>query len=150
MKELRILTIADQKDALFLKSNSVDVKDVFAGDIPEFIDNLVYTLILTGCKNCGIAAPQVGRALRIIAVSAEGSIPTVMINPRITKRSLLTRPSTERCFSVPNGTKRKTRHFWVEVEYLDRDGALRARRCTGSFSCIVQHEIDHLDGKLIA
>jgi peptide deformylase len=148
MKELRILTIANPQDVAFLQSKSEPVENVFKGDIQDFIDDMVYTMFLN--RGCGISAPQVGRALRIIVVNAEGTVvPMVMINPNIVERSFLTRPSNEGCLSAPGEVRQKSRAFWVEVHYLNRDGLLRTLRCVGTFSCIVQHEIDHLDGRLI-
>lgn len=105
----------------------------------------------------GLAATQVGIHERIIVIDVElvdvndveytqhGSFD--MINPVIISRqgSML---SSEGCLSVPGFTGDIERSSVIEVEFLDKFGEKRTITASGLLSACIQHEIDHLDGKL--
>jgi len=70
-----------------------------------------------------------------------------MVNPRIVSREG-TSVYREGCLSIPGEAEEVERPAVVTVEYLDVDGQLRQLRCEGLLATAVQHEMDHLDGKL--
>lgn len=94
----------------------------------------------------GLAAPQVGESVRLVVFDI-GDGPVTMINPVITKAEGSLK-CEERCLSLPDRYAYVERPDYVEVKYLDRAG----RTCTvdgdGLLGRCLQHEIDHLDGKL--
>lgn len=98
-------------------------------------------------RAAGLAANQVGVLLRVILVEDGGR--TFMVNPRIVQ-ALGTQRVNDGCLSVENGTRRAytTRAQEILVEYQDRQGAPRRQRCKGFRAAVIQHEVDHLDGKL--
>jgi peptide deformylase len=102
----------------------------------------------------GLAAPQVGVLLRVVVVDLQGregapsdQPPVVMVNPVIVHREgQLT--WEEGCLSVPNEVGQVTRASKSTAEYLDLQGKPRRVSGEGLASVALQHEIDHLEGKL--
>ena len=95
-----------------------------------------------------ISAPQIGIALRFIAVNL-GDGPFTMINPEITWVSPETFTMWDDCMSFPLLLVRVRRHRAISVRYLDDDGNIRVMdRLAQATSELLQHEIDHLDGIL--
>lgn len=98
----------------------------------------------------GLAAPQLGRNDRIIVVlDSVYYTKTIMINPVITEHSQKLIPSHEGCLSIKDTYLEVTRYSDIKVSYIDENGKAQMKSFGGSNSCIVQHEIDHLDGILI-
>lgn len=101
---------------------------------------------------CGIAAPQVGVAVRMCIIDCEwdetgNQNPFVLINPEIVERSEETEVSSEGCLSFPGVTVQVERSVRVVVEAKNLDGALMRYTAERSLmSRCLQHEIDHLDG----
>ncbi len=101
----------------------------------------------------GLAAPQVGVGLRLIVldcVKEEGVAPRplVMLNPRITASSEETNVYEEGCLSIPELYADVTRPAEVEVSWTTPDGTEVSEGFGGLWATCVQHEIDHLEGKL--
>ncbi|MGB7318389.1 MAG: peptide deformylase, partial [Planktotalea sp.] len=101
----------------------------------------------------GLAAPQVGILDRMIVLDCEkeeGSepAPLVMVNPRVISASDDTNVYDEGCLSIPDQYAEVTRPADVRVEWLDLNGNLQERDMGGLWATCVQHEIDHLEGKL--
>jgi peptide deformylase len=99
----------------------------------------------------GLAAPQVGSRLRLAVVDLmpnETRDPIVLLNPEIVARSeeLVTRE--EGCLSLPGQYADVTRPARVRVRYEDDGGARHELDAEGLLAACLQHEIDHLDGKL--
>lgn len=105
----------------------------------------------------GIAAPQVGKSLRIVIVDGEDladdmpelkGFKRVMINPEITFESKETAEYSEGCLSVPNIHADVVRPRQIKVRYLNEKYEEVEEEFNG-FGCrMVQHELDHLDGHL--
>jgi peptide deformylase len=101
----------------------------------------------------GLAAPQIGRTIRLVVMdtdwSQEGAErnPTVIINPEIREREgkILWE---EGCLSVPDFTAEVERSEQIVVHYQDLDGNEITEDATGLRAVCFQHEIDHLDGIL--
>ena len=101
----------------------------------------------------GLAAPQVGVMSRLIVmdcVKEEGAAPRpmVLVNPRVTWASEALNTYDEGCLSIPEHFGDVTRPAEVEVAWTGLDGRAEAERFSGLWATCVQHEIDHLDGKL--
>lgn len=95
-----------------------------------------------------IAAPQIGIAKRFIAIDL-GSGPFIMVNPVVTWTSDEKFSMWDDCMSFPSLLVRVARHRSISVNYEDDKGALQLLERLGrSQSELLQHEIDHLDGRL--
>ena len=97
----------------------------------------------------GLAATQVDihRRFLVADVSREQNDPRVFINPVIVEKDGVT-VSEEGCLSVPGYYEEVKRADAIRVKFLDRDGEQREEELDGLLAVCVQHEIDHLDGKL--
>ena len=98
----------------------------------------------------GLAATQVNVHQRILVmdVSEEKNSPLIFINPDITARGDAQGDYDEGCLSVPGFFESVTRPQDVEVTALDRNGKVFRQSLNGLAAVCLQHEIDHLDGKL--
>jgi len=94
----------------------------------------------------GIAAPQIGASKRVIFVNADYIGP--LINPIIVKRNRKKFRLWDDCFSFPDILVHVERNYSIEVDFLDGEGKRKHLRADGSFSELLQHEIDHLNGVL--
>lgn len=108
-------------------------------------------------SGAGLAAPQVGISKRILVMDLKydeeteyprGLFPLCAINPEIIERSEETCSRKEGCLSVPEQYIEITRSASVTVKSLDKNGKEQVHHCTNLFAVCMQHEIDHLDGKL--
>ena len=101
----------------------------------------------------GLAAPQVGVLDRLIVLDCEkeeGATPRplAMFNPEVIATSDETSVYEEGCLSIPDIYAEVTRPAEVEVAWMDADGRVHQEVFTGLWATCVQHEIDHLAGKL--
>ena len=104
-------------------------------------------------KGIGLAAVQVGILKRILVIDVstkdEQKKPISLINPTIRRLSDDTSVYEEGCLSIPDTFIEIERPKICEIEYIDLDGNKKELKCDGLMSTCVQHEINHLDGKLI-
>ena len=100
----------------------------------------------------GLAAPQVGVLSRLLVMDCakndEEPRPLVLVNPEVTWTSEETAAYEEGCLSIPEHFADVTRPREVEVRWTDLDGEERTERFDGLWAVCVQHEIDHLNGRL--
>lgn len=101
----------------------------------------------------GLAAPQVGVLKRLIVMDCEkdpeaGRRPMVLLNPEIIWSSEERRSYEEGCLSLPEQFAEVERPDRVAVRWMALDGRTREEEFAGLWSTCVQHEIDHLDGRL--
>jgi peptide deformylase len=101
----------------------------------------------------GLAAPQVGHGVRLLVMDcikeeAEAPRPMTMFNPEIVAASDETSVYEEGCLSIPDQYAEVTRPEAVEVRWTDPDGHEHHEGFDGLWATCVQHEIDHLNGKL--
>ncbi len=144
--KLKILIHPDPR----LKKVCAPVPDI-SDELRSFADNMLETMYIA--PGIGLAAPQVGVLDRLIVldcVKEDGAKPEplVMVNPRVIAASDETNVYDEGCLSIPDQYAEVTRPAEVRVEWLDLDGNLQERDMDGLWATCVQHEIDHLDGKL--
>jgi len=112
-----------------------------------FIDNLFETMY--EAPGIGLAATQVDvhKRLLVADVSVDKDQPHVLINPEIIDKDGVT-VTDEGCLSVPGYYEEVERAEHVRVRFLDRDGSELELDVHGLLAVCIQHEIDHLDGKL--
>lgn len=99
----------------------------------------------------GLAAPQVGAMKRLIVMDCikDGlPEPMVLLNPKVIWSSEDLSAYEEGCLSIPDQYAEVKRPATVTVQWMDLDGAAQERTFDGLWATCVQHEIDHLDGKL--
>jgi peptide deformylase len=100
----------------------------------------------------GLAAVQIGVGVRILVVNVgkegQAPVPLFLVNPEIIRRSRQRVISEESCLSVPGYVGLIQRAHEVTVRYLDYHGMPSERRATGLLAVCIQHEMDHLDGRL--
>ena len=117
----------------------------------KLINDLFETMY--NSQGIGLAAVQVGILKRILVVDVsnkdEKRRPLSLINPIIKKISNQTSVYEEGCLSIPDTFIEIERPKICEVEYIDINGKKKDLKCDGLLSTCLQHEIDHLDGKLI-
>ena len=121
------------------------------------VDVAVQTLIrdlfdtMYDAPGVGLAAPQVGVPLQVLVLDTRArqpeSQPLAMVNPHIVER-FGTTPYKEGCLSIPGESEEVERAERVSVEYLDAQGVPQRLVCEGLLAIAVQHETDHLVGKV--
>ena len=142
MAKLTILEFPDPR----LRKQAVPV-DVVDDELRTLVDDMFETMY--AAPGIGLAATQVDvhRRLLVADVSSDTSEPHVFINPEILEKDGVT-VTEEGCLSVPGYYEEVKRADHIRVRYLDREG----QECEGEFEGLlavcIQHEIDHLDGKL--
>jgi peptide deformylase len=116
--------------------------------VRRLVDDLFETM--RAAKGVGLAANQVGVALRVavVDVGEADPPPLVLINPRIAQPSDVTETAEEGCLSIPEIFGDVERPLQVTLEALDGDGTPYRLELSGFKARAVQHEIDHLDGVL--
>lgn len=144
---MALMTILHHPDAR-LREKARPVEQ-FDGKLQRLIDDLFETMY--DAPGVGLAAPQVGIALRLAVMDCareDGhSEPMVMINPEILE-SLDLETMDEGCLSVPGFSDKVQRYNRLRLKALDRAGKPYEIEAEGLLAQCVQHEIDHLDGKL--
>ena len=130
------------------KSEKLEKVDL---EIQKFLDDMLDTMY--SAPGIGLAAVQVGVLKRLIVVDIskedEKKKPLFLINPIITQKSDNTSIHEEGCLSLPGYFAEIERPAECQVEYLDYNGNKQSLKAKGLLSTCIQHEINHLDGKLI-
>jgi peptide deformylase len=142
MAKLTILEFPDPR--LRKKAAPVEVVD---DELRRLIDDMFETMY--EAPGIGLAATQVDVHKRFLVadISAERNEPYVLINPEILEKDG-TAVSEEGCLSVPGYYAEVNRAERIRVRYLDRDGNEQEMDAEGLLAICIQHEMDHLNGKL--
>ena len=116
--------------------------------IKQLVDDMFETMI--DSHGIGLAASQVDVHQRVIVMdlTEDGSQPRVFINPEIEVLNDTTEPYDEGCLSVPGFYETVARPSNVMISALDREGKPFKEKASGLLAICIQHEIDHLEGKL--
>jgi|TARA_B110000263_G_scaffold176730_1_gene154474 peptide deformylase len=112
-------------------------------EIIEFAYNMLETM--QSLKGVGLAAPQVGKLIKLITIQVPENKPMIMINPKIDNASG-TRKVEEGCLSVPGFTGLIERSMTIDASYLDLNKSKIKLSATELLSQAIEHEIDHLNG----
>ncbi|MGM0593165.1 MAG: peptide deformylase [Pseudomonadota bacterium] len=142
MAHLTILHFPDER----LRTVATPVEQVDDA-LRAFIDDMFETMY--DAPGIGLAASQVDlhKRLIVIDISEDKSEPLVLINPEILERDGV-ESMDEGCLSVPGIYEKVERAERVKVRALDRHGDTFDLEADGLLAVCIQHEIDHLDGKL--
>lgn len=127
-----------------LRGKAKQVKD-FSG-MRDMVVNMARTMY--ECGGVGLAAPQVGLSLRLFVIDVGCGL-REFINPRILSRSRAKLKMDEGCLSVPGVNVAVTRPGRVKVMAQNGTGEFFTEEFEGMAARAIQHENDHLDGKLI-
>ena len=133
-----------------LRKVSLEVKDL-SGQLINLADDMLQTMY--DAPGIGLAAPQIGLLVRLIVIDCnkEDELiqhPIQMFNPEIMETSDEKNTQEEGCLSIPNQFGEVERPSKITVKWIDRDGNEKQESFDGLWATCIQHEIDHLDGKL--
>ena len=133
-----------------LKTETTQVTEV-TDALRRLADDMLATMY--DAPGIGLAAPQVGQMVQMLVMDCvkgedEAPRPMVLMNPRITWESEARSTYEEGCLSIPEIYAEVERPAEVEVSWLGLDGKEVSERFTGLWATCVQHEIDHLHGRL--
>ena len=142
MAKLTILEFPDPR----LRTRAIAVESV-DDELRKLIDDMFETMY--DAPGIGLAATQVDvhRRLLVTDVSADKSAPFALINPVLLEMDG-TAVSEEGCLSVPGYYEEVERAEHIRVRFLDRNGDEVEMDAEGLLAVCIQHEMDHLDGKL--
>ncbi len=145
MALLPILEFPDPR--LRTKAVPVDAAEVTSAAFQRLLDDMFETMY--DAPGIGLAASQVDvhKRFMVIDVSEEKNAPQVFVNPQIVQRDG-EQVYQEGCLSVPGIYADVARADAITVRYLDRQGQPQELSTDGLLAVCVQHEMDHLDGKL--
>jgi peptide deformylase len=138
-------------------AKQVDLKELAdqEGELQYFIDDMIDTMREE--DGVGLAAPQVNRSLQIVVLEyenndrypGESSIPvTVLVNPVLSDYGEEKALGWESCLSLVDFRGLVPRSTSVTLKAYDRDGNKIEKQATGFEAVVLQHEIDHLNGKV--
>ncbi len=134
---------------------SLTIGDIRSAPIQRLIDDMIETM--KEYSGVGLAADQVHESKQIAVLEVadnprypeKPSVPlTVLINPQITSLSEETEEDWEGCLSIPDLRGRVPRCKSIHVQALDRDGRELSFRADGFHARVIQHEWDHLNGRV--
>lgn len=133
-----------------LKKLCAPIEDI-SDALRSLADDMLETMY--DAPGIGLAAPQIGILERLIVLDCvkedgETPRPLVMFNPQVIAASTDLNIHEEGCLSIPDQFADVERPAEVTVTWIDRDGTAHQEDFDGLWSTCVQHEIDHLDGKL--
>ena len=133
-----------------LRKVSLEVKDL-SDRLINLADDMLQTMY--NAPGIGLAAPQIGSLVRLIVLDCNKEddlvqSPIQMFNPEIIEISAEKNTQEEGCLSIPNQFGEVERPSKITVRWIDRDGNEKQESFDGLWATCIQHEIDHLDGKL--
>ncbi len=147
-KQLNILTHPNP----ILRNKSLEIKKEILLDkeMKELLLDMEKTM--KEKDGAGLAAPQIGKNIRLIVIS-HGKKTLFLINPKITKKSWAKKVEEEGCLSVLNKKGEiiyapVSRHKKISCIYLNEKGNKKTLAAEDMLARVIQHEIDHLDGIL--
>ncbi|MEI8230675.1 MAG: peptide deformylase [Candidatus Peregrinibacteria bacterium] len=139
------LTVITGADNPILRTQAKKVLKV-TKDILKLIKDM--RLTVTDEDGAGLAAPQVGQSLSLCLANIVGKM-TVFINPVITRYGKEQEVMEEGCLSLPGIVVAVPRSTDVTVKFMDEKGKEQERRLRGFSARVIQHEVDHLEARLI-
>ena len=135
---------------LRMQSQRVSKEMLATPAVQTFIDNMMETMV--EYYGVGLAAPQVHQSLSIAVIESHGprgDIPmTVLVNPEMTILDESLIEDWEGCLSIPDFRGRVPRYARLRVDALDRHGNKIEVMAEDFFARVIQHEFDHLMGKV--
>jgi peptide deformylase len=151
---MRVLTIDDREDSLFLRTPCKDLtrKQILSKEYATLAERMIVTVTSPEQDGVGIAGPQVGIGRRVVAVQRfdkPGEPFEVYPDIRVTARRGEPEPGAEGCLSVPGRRGEVLRWQDIDIAYVSpATGRDTSETVKGFTAVIFQHETDHLDGVL--
>ena len=142
---MAVLPIVTGAESPILRTKTKPVAKV-TKDLQKLLKDMQETTI--AADGLGIAAPQIGRTERVCIVEMGNKL-TALVNPKITFKSEEKEYAEEGCLSLPGIWVQVPRSTSIKLEYTDAKGSPQERMLLNMDARVVQHEVDHLDGKLI-
>ena len=135
-----------------LRKKALDIKK--DTDVKELVQDMFETMV--AAHGIGLAAPQIGRAVRLFVVDGTtldeepelADFKKVFINAQIVKEFSDPWEFEEGCLSIPNIREKVSRKAKVKIKYYDENWELHEDEFDGMKARIIQHEYDHIEGKL--
>ncbi len=130
-------------------------KDIEKGtDMKQLIEDMYETM--HGASGIGLAAPQIGKAIRLFVVDGTQledeehmtDFKKAFINPQIIEELGTAWEFEEGCLSIPNIREKVSRKGELKIKYYDENWELHEEEYDGMKARIIQHEYDHIEGKL--
>jgi len=138
-----------------LRKRAKDISKDFP-DLPAFIQDMFDTMY--AAHGIGLAAPQVGKGIRLFVVDGTSldeeeeedmsDFKKIFINPEIVDETGNSWAFEEGCLSIPNIRENVSRQETIRIRYYDENWTAKEEEYSGIKARIIQHEYDHLDGKL--
>lgn len=141
----KVLPILKWPDDERLHTKSKDVV-VFDEHLEQLGHDLLHTMKVS--NGVGLAAPQTGNMINVIAIWIEPERPMVLVNPIIVYSSETLFEFNEGCLSVPGYFEDRKRPEKIAVIFRDVKGGHHDLEFNSLYAFCVQHEIDHLEGKV--
>ena len=147
MSLLPIITAPDQR----LQSSALPVTSVDA-EIRRLMDDMLETMY--GAPGIGLAAPQVGISKRVLVIdvnmneNGEPGDPLLVANPTLSWISENKKTTEEGCLSLPGQYAEVERPAQIRVKFIDQHNSNQEFEADGLVAACLQHEMDHLDGRL--
>ena len=147
---MALLPVAKVGNPILRKlAQPVDVDTIGSRVFQDFIADMFETMVHN--EGIGLAAPQVARSEQVVVMECGGDngFPkTVLINPKILFYGPQQTEMWEGCLSIDNLRGQVTRPSMIRVQALDQEGVLQDWEASGLYAVCIQHEMDHLLGKL--
>lgn len=124
-------------------------------ELKKLIDDMFETMY--AAEGCGLAAPQIGLSLRLVVIDADvlkdqfpecAGRKMVLINPELEILNGEESTRSEGCLSLPGLSENVSRVEHIRLRWLDEDFKPHEEEMSGFLSRCVQHELDHLEGKV--
>ena len=138
-----------------LRKTAFEIDENYEG-LEQLIENMFETM--RASDGVGLAAPQIGKSIRLFLINAQEmeiddepdlkDFKRIFINPYITDEWGEKWDFQEGCLSIPLIREDVSRHSKLKIEYYDENWEFQEEEFEGVRGRIVQHEYDHLDGKL--
>jgi peptide deformylase len=137
-----------------LKKTAADIESDYPG-LKQFVNDMFETMY--EAEGLGLAAPQVGKSIRLFVIDGEpvaedepelADFKKVFINAHIIEKSGDLVPMNEGCLSIPGIREEVRRESHIRIRYFDENWVSYDEVYEGYKARIIQHEYDHLDGKL--
>lgn len=135
-----------------LKERAKEIPEI-TDDIRQLITDMYETMY--NASGVGLAAPQIGKGIRLFVIDAEPmdeenlkGAKMVFINPKMVEEKGTPLPYEEGCLSIPGIREDVKRLDTITLQFQDETGASHERVFQGLLARVIQHEYDHLEGKL--
>lgn len=112
----------------------------------KILDDMVETMYAT--DGVGLAAPQIGKSMRMFVCDDGNGVVRKVINPIITPLTDEIQEYEEGCLSVPGIFKKVERPKKINIKYLNENGEAKEENVDGFLAIVMQHEYDHLNAVL--